>query len=80
MSLETLFKSQTDGRRFRSVPAFWAGEVAAGAEVLQAVAEVELALDEQALVVVHHRRLVAVLLLAVALRVGWDRSVRVYKL
>ena len=52
----------------RFVPAFWAGEVASRAEVLQAVAQVELALDEQALVVVHHRRLVAVLLLAVALR------------
>ena len=42
--------------------------MAARAEVLEAVAQVELALDQQALVVVHQRRLVAVLLLAVALR------------
>ena len=51
----------------RFVPAFGAGEVAPRAELLQAVAEVQLAVDEEALVVIHQGRLVAVRLLVVAL-------------
>ena len=44
--------------------------MAAGAEVLQAVAEVELALDQQPLVIVHDRHLVAVRLFVVTLQWG----------
>ena len=52
----------------RFVPAFGAGEVAPRAELLETVAQVQLAVDEEALVVIHQRRLVAVRLLIVALK------------
>ena len=62
----------------RFVPAFGAGEVAARAQLLETVAEVQLAVDEEALVVIHQRRLVAVRLLIVALKQKlWDLSIRV---
>ena len=52
--------------------------MAARAELLQTVAQVQLAVDEEALVVIHQGRLVAVRLLIVALKQKqWDLSRRV---
>ena len=48
-------------------PALGAREVTARAGFLQTVAKVELAVDEQALVIVHRRHLIAVWLLTVSL-------------